>query len=115
MDGAVGPETVKSLLRLLPPSLAEQVLASLDPSDAQRLRAYLSDLGTSPATATAEPTTALRTFFDMMRIAARPAPTATPGEVRRSLPPGADDSAAEPMETLKKLDAVLLLRALEEE
>src|ERR1051326_5976272 len=113
MDGAIGPDTVKALLRLLPPALAEQVLGSLDPKDAQRLRTQLTE---SPAAG--ESSQALSMFFNAVRTANRPTSTANspaPKEPKRPLPAEAEDPAADPLQTLQKMDAGLLTRALADE
>ncbi len=58
-----------TLLRALPPEVAEQVLGRLEPSAAARLRSALPPAPSAPAPAELDP--ALAEFFDLLRIADR--------------------------------------------
>jgi flagellar motor switch protein FliG len=69
MAARSGEEMAVTLLRALPPEVAEQVLAKLDAAAAAQLRAGLPATPSPPAPDALDP--ALAEFFDLLRIADR--------------------------------------------
>lgn len=83
MAARSGDELAVTLLRALPPDVAEQVLARLDPAVAARLKAALPATPSPPPPDELDP--ALAEFFDLLRIADRARQLSSPtaaGEYR---------------------------------
>ncbi|MCU0703617.1 MAG: hypothetical protein MUF18_06535 [Fimbriiglobus sp.] len=132
MAARSGEEMAVTLLRALPPEVAEGVLAKLDPAAAGRLRSALPGVPSVPPPEELDP--ALAEFFDLLRIADRarqlapsPAPTgeyrpvagggkkATPTDKPGDPPPDETDPEADPVAELRGLQADKLLKVLEGE
>ena len=99
-----GDDTALTLLRALPAEVGELILGRLPADAAGRLRARLKDAPPQPP-AGPEVDAALAQFFDLQRIAERPAPP--PAE---DAPPPAD-----PVEEVRTLPPDRLARALDGE
>lgn len=103
MADAAGDDTALTLLRAMPAEVAEQVLGRLPDEAAGRLRDRLRDAPPQPP-AGPELDAALAQFFDLQRIAERPAPPA------EDAPPPAN-----PIDEVRGLPPDRLARALDGE
>ncbi len=127
MAARTGDEMAVTLLRALPPDVAEQVLGRLDPAAAARLRPALPTPPTAPPPDELDP--ALTEFFDLLRIADRARAMTAPaaaGEYRPvagggtkgprpdGSPPG-PPPPPDPVVELRELPADKLLKVLEGE
>jgi len=126
MAARTGEEMAVTLLRALPPDVAEQVLGRLDPAAAARLRSGLPTPPSAPPSDELDP--ALTEFFDLLRIADRAsamkAPAAgeyrpvagggTKGKRAGSAPPG-PPPPPDPVIELRELPPDKLLKVLEGE
>jgi flagellar motor switch protein FliG len=121
MAARTGEEMAVTLLRVLPPEVAEQVLARLDPAAAARLRP-----GLAPPPDELDP--ALTEFFDLLRIADRARALTAPaaGEYRPVAgggtrgkrsggPPPGPPPPPDPVIELRELPPDKLLKVLEGE
>lgn len=126
MAARSGEEMAVTLLRALPPDVAEQVLGRLDPTAAGRLRTALPATPSPPSADDLEP--ALTEFFDLLRIADRaralsPTPSAPAGEYRPTAGGGRTRETEEfveppppdPIIELRELSPERLLKVLEGE
>lgn len=110
-DAQAGDDTAVVLLRALPTDAAEAVLGRLDGPVADRLRGRLAAPADPPADA--EVDAALTAYFDLERIAGRPAVAA--GEYRPVASPPVDLTPADPADEIKALAPDRLARALSDE
>jgi flagellar motor switch protein FliG len=126
MAARSGEEMAVTLLRALPPDVAEQVLGRLDPAAAGRLRSALPATPAAPPADELEP--ALTEFFDLLRIADRaralsPTPAAQSGEYRptagggrtREIEEFVEPPPPDPIIELRELSPERLLKVLEGE
>lgn len=130
MAARSGDEMAVTLLRALPPEVAEQVLGRLEPAAAARLRSALPPTPSAPPPAELDP--ALAEFFDLLRIADRarslmpveltPAPDSPPPTTARgkkvALRPGQPPPPPpppDPVDDLRDLSPEKLLKVLEGE
>ena len=108
MADATGADVALLLLRGLPAEVADLILGRLDPATADRLRTRLkTPAAESPAE---ELDVALAQFFDLLRIAERPVPTA--GEYSPVAPKPEPEPTGDPLHEVKALPPEQLARAL---
>jgi flagellar motor switch protein FliG len=107
MADAAGDDVAVLLLRLLPAEVGESILARLGPAG-ERLRARLSQ--PAPPPPPDELNAALAHFFDLQRIAERPAPQAP-----AATEPPAPAAPPGPVERLRALPPEVIARALDGE
>lgn len=100
---ATGEVVAEMLLRAIPPTAAEKILGRVRDDVAGRLRAKIASAGGTPSSG--EVVTALREFFDLLRIAERPVPKPAP-----PAPPPKD-----PVDALRRISPDRLARLLDGE
>jgi flagellar motor switch protein FliG len=111
MADTPGEDVALVLLRALPTDVANLILARLTGELGERLRKRLAIAPPAPATGN-ELDAALTQFFDLQRIAARPA---SAGEYSAVAAPAKAEAPANPVDGLRALPPDRLARALEGE